>query len=445
MKKTILLCFIHGFKGGDDTFGNFPSHLKAILQHALPKVTIQAITYPKYETRGDLHECVSRFKEWLQNKVIDLEVANSTPSPTVDPSVRTILVGHSMGGIVAAEALLSIINEQPVHSPHNSASSIKEASQLMFPYIQGILAFDTPYLGIAPGVVAHGAEKHWNTASSAYAAYNNVAGAFGWGKTGPTGKTALDTSRALPAPTKSSAAISDATGDAASAPMWQKYGRVALFAGAAGAVAAGGAAAYLKRDQISEGLQFATSHLEFVGSLARPEELRQRLAAVASLASTHSIGFTNIYTTLGHAVDSQQKSSWTGKVVGRDRTFCNLPKGELRQYFIPAVNDKAEAETLAHMTMFEPRNNPGYYSMSEHAKEHLIEWAENQWYEESEGGTKGVGIEDEVIVEIPEEMMDKQDADAEDDFEKVKRPSMEKEAEAEALGGNPWKDEGKEL
>lgn len=51
-------------QGGDDTFGNFPSHLKAVLQHALPKVKVLAITYPKYETRGDLHECVARFKEW---------------------------------------------------------------------------------------------------------------------------------------------------------------------------------------------------------------------------------------------------------------------------------------------------------------------------------------------------------------------------------------------
>lgn len=83
MQKTLLLCFIHGFKvrrppvraysytntntigqGGDDTFASFPSHLKAILQHALPKVTVLAITYPKFETRGDLHECVGRFKEW---------------------------------------------------------------------------------------------------------------------------------------------------------------------------------------------------------------------------------------------------------------------------------------------------------------------------------------------------------------------------------------------
>jgi len=97
MRRTLLLCFIHGFKGGDETFRTFPSHVKALLQHALPKVTVLTITYPQFETRGDLHECVGRFKEWLQNKVIDLEVANSTPSPTVDPSVRTILVGHSMG------------------------------------------------------------------------------------------------------------------------------------------------------------------------------------------------------------------------------------------------------------------------------------------------------------------------------------------------------------
>lgn len=51
-------------QGSDGTFRTFPSHLKAILQHALPKVTVLAITYPQYETRGDLGECVGRFKEW---------------------------------------------------------------------------------------------------------------------------------------------------------------------------------------------------------------------------------------------------------------------------------------------------------------------------------------------------------------------------------------------
>ena len=51
-------------QGGDDTFGTFPNDLRALVSHALPNVTVQAITYPKFETRGDLKECVSRLQEW---------------------------------------------------------------------------------------------------------------------------------------------------------------------------------------------------------------------------------------------------------------------------------------------------------------------------------------------------------------------------------------------
>lgn len=348
---------------------------------------------------------MARFREWLENKVIDLEVANSTPSPTVDPSVRTILVGHSMGGIVAAETLLAILNEQPVPSLRNSQTqstgSLPDHSTLMFPYIQGILAFDTPYLGIAPGVVAHGAEKHWNTASSAYTAYNNLAGAFGWGAK-DSGPGAVDASRMLPAP--SAKAVSDTNADAASAPLWQRYGRVAMFAGAAGAIVAGGAAAYIKKDEITQGVSWATSHLEFVGVLARPEEMRKRLGNVAKLTQTHEFGFANIYTTLGHAVNTQNKEAgWTGKVAGKDRTFCNLPKGHLKNLFLPAVNDKGTAETYAHMSMFEPKNNPGYFTLSETAKEKIIEWAEHtDWYTESEGPLKGDVEEEAEIVERQE-------------------------------------------
>jgi hypothetical protein len=333
-----------------------------------------------------------------------------------------------MGGIVAAETLLSIVNEQPIHSPHGSqtmsASSLSDPSLLMFPYIQGILAFDTPYLGIAPGVVAHGAEKHWNTANSAVSAYNNLASAFGWGTKSPGDSSSAGARKMITAPdtaAPASKAVNDANADAASAPLWQKYGRVALFAGAAGAVAAGGAAAYMKREQISEGWSFATSHLEFVGSLARPEDMKKRLNNIATLSETLHIGFANLYTTLGHAVDSAQKGAWTGKVAGKDRTFCNVPKGELKKFFVPAVNDKSQAETLAHMSMFEPKNNPGYYTMSERAKEIIISWAENQWYEESEGQTtSGVCIEEEA------EMVEKEDMDmGEEEFEDIRESAKE--------------------
>ncbi len=103
--------------------------------------------------------------------MIDLEVTSGTPSPTVEPSVRTILIGHSMGGIVAAEAVLGICREKPIVDGEESGDS----GHLMFPYIQGVLAFDTPYLGISPGVVAHGAEGQWKTGK---AWYETAAGMF---------------------------------------------------------------------------------------------------------------------------------------------------------------------------------------------------------------------------------------------------------------------------
>lgn len=70
-KKTLLLVFIHGFKGSDHTFDNFPSDLRALLAHTLPKIEIVTVQYPRYETRGDLRECVARFKEWYVKEQVE--------------------------------------------------------------------------------------------------------------------------------------------------------------------------------------------------------------------------------------------------------------------------------------------------------------------------------------------------------------------------------------
>ncbi|KAF1981582.1 hypothetical protein K402DRAFT_342064 [Aulographum hederae CBS 113979] len=406
MKKTLLLCFIHGFKGGDNTFERFPQDLRAIVSHALPKVSVRVIVYPKFDTRGDLHECVARFKEWLQNKVIDLETANRTPSPTINPSVHTILVGHSMGGIVAAETLIAITQDQPI----SSSGMLDDSSSFMFPYVQGILAFDTPYLGISPGVVAHGAEGHWNTASSAYNTYTNLAGAFGYGaKAAQPPPEAIEASRMLPSPSKA-----NSTTDAAAAPAWQRWGKMAMYAGAIGAVAAGGAAAYMRREQLSEGWTWVGSHLEFVGCLARGEEMQKRLAKVVKIKEQHQFGFANLYTCLGHAV--QGTSKWSTGALGEQRTFCSLPKqsSSVKQYFLESKNDAATSETGAHTAMFTPRENPGYYSMSEVAKGLIVEWMTNEWYEEAE---------------VDDQMRQEKEKEQDEDVEMVEKPD-----EAEAAG-----------
>ncbi|KAK8082422.1 hypothetical protein PG996_001203 [Apiospora saccharicola] len=413
MKKTLLLCFIHGFQGGDDTFGTageFTEHLAALLSAELPKVEIRTLVYPKFETRGDLHECVARFRDWLLNKVIDLEVAAGTPSPTVDPGVRTVLIGHSMGGIVAAETLIALTSDQPVHHDKKETTAAKDGSNnnkddvegdgakkvgapsspetgfnaMMFPYVQGVLAFDTPYLGIAPGVVAHKANDHYQTAASALTQLSGLT-SF-WGGT----KAAEDASRQKPAQ-KPVAALEapptqhkkqEGASKAAGGGAWGNWGKMAMYAGAAGAVVAGGAAAYVKREQISSGWGWVGGHLEFVGCLAKGEEMKTRVRKMVQLTKELDLGFANLYTRLGKGAGSKEVST-VGLVVGNDRTFCNLPTRQAAGDWRETVNDKATDEISAHMAMFEPKENLGYTQLSDDAKNIIVKWAKNDWYETS--------------------------------------------------------------
>ena len=393
----------------------------------------------------ELTACLRR----LQNKVIDLEVDASTPSPTIDPAVHTILIGHSMGGIVAAETLLTISSDSPVpsfshvksdptdplpstavHTQHTTSKSghtntqkisrpstpqpqnasrpstpHSDSSSFMFPYIQGILAFDTPYLGISPGVVAHGAEQHYKTASSAYSAMSEVANVLGYGSSS-NNKNMVKDPQQQQASQKTltqgahamSASMTNATGDAAAIPAWQKWGKYAMFAGAVGAVAAGGAAAYHKRDTITEGWSFIGSHLEFVGCLAKGEELKSRLERIVKLNKERGVGFADLITVLGKGAP-QQKQPGTplaggfveiGAVEGiapNHRTFCTIPKSERnRKFFEKALNDKASDEMQAHMNMFGASGNSGYFALCERAKALVVSWVgpeKSAWYKES--------------------------------------------------------------
>ncbi|KAL2168311.1 hypothetical protein VTG60DRAFT_176 [Thermothelomyces hinnuleus] len=401
MKKTVLLCFIHGFKGDESTFGKdyaFVEHLRKLVAAALPKVNVQAVVYPTYETRGDLGECVTRFGDWLLNKVIDLEVAAGTSSPTIDPSVRVVLVGHSMGGIVAAETAIRTASEQPIHNSVDEDSPTKSSTAmppppnaLMFPYIQGVLAFDTPFLGISPGVVAHGAESHYAAASAAIAQLSGLTSLWGGtkaAKASPDAKTA----GALPPAASSPGAGDGNKGEenqrklAPANSGWGKWGTIAMAAGAVGAVAAGGAVAYLKRDQITQGLGWVTSHLEFVGCLARKEELKRRVAYMVRLNKELGVGFGNLYIRLGQAAGSKQVSM-VGTVLGSERTFCVVPQRDQAGDWRQAVNDRAKDEIGAHISMFEPKENPGFDKMSTDARDMVAAWFRNDWYESSSTDT----------------------------------------------------------
>ena len=178
-----------------------------------------------------------------------------------------------------------------------------------------------------------------------------------------------------------------------------------MFAGAAGAVAAGGAAAYIKRDKIGEGWGWLGSHLEFVGCLARPEELRSRLERVAELCQRRGIGLRDLVTVLGKGKDRGSRKEvqparfgpggivevggegrGNGKEGERERTFCSVPVREgMGALFEKSVNDFAKDETEAHMTMFERKGNSHYYGLRERAKTLVTDWVEGgEWYRSSE-------------------------------------------------------------
>lgn len=318
---------------------------------------------------------------------------------------------------MAAESILLLANEQPLpsaaskskdkasDSSSNTAQPSTDASKLqepqvgplnfMFPHVQGMLAFDTPYLGLAPEMIAHGLEGGHKVVSGAYSTYNEVASMFGWGSgagesaASTTGAaTASKAPAALPAPPASSMA------DAAATPKWSSWGKYAMFAGAIGAVAAGGAAAYSQRERLSAGWTWAGSHLLFVGDLAKAERLRQRVESVNKLCVERGIGAANLYTNLGRG--AREGYGLTETLSGRDRTFCNLPPAvkEGRDQsmqsrpclrWFKAVNEKAKDETSAHVSMFFPQDNPGFYALGEASKEIVSSWIDQGWYESSSG------------------------------------------------------------
>ncbi|THV02250.1 hypothetical protein K435DRAFT_775738 [Dendrothele bispora CBS 962.96] len=123
----VHLVYIHGFRGDETTFQAFPKHLQEHLSNRIPPgldVQIQTTIYPTYKSAKPIAHATKNFLEWL----------NTQPPGCV------ILLGHSMGGLLAAEAATD---------PSNN--SYQKPQRII-----GMIAFDCPYLGMHPHVVVSG-------------------------------------------------------------------------------------------------------------------------------------------------------------------------------------------------------------------------------------------------------------------------------------------------
>ncbi|KAI1473152.1 uncharacterized protein F4812DRAFT_465070 [Daldinia caldariorum] len=376
MPRTLLLCFIHGFKGDDDTFKTFPIDLQDRISKKLPDHKVESIVYPKYETRGELGQCCVSFLSWLKEKVINVRKAYSeTPWPPHDRDVGVILVAHSMGGFVASDTLFLILKER------------KEGS-LLFPLVQGILTFDTPFNGLARSMFVYGAFSNYQKVSTVFNVMTALSAA-----PSALGKSALmQTTTKLPS-SKTSRSV------------WKGWQLVAVRTGTVGAIAAGGVAAYIHREKIMDGMrsmrnlnkesvkegyqqgidtlsqglayvnrgnvgrsfEYLSGHFTFVGTLMKQQELSQRLERLATLKG---IGIHDFYTSLG------ENGVWSGGYFVPERTFCAIPAKDHQAYplFSRHVIRETEDEVQAHISMFIRDKNEEYEQMTEEASNLAIRW-----------------------------------------------------------------------
>jgi hypothetical protein len=64
-KRRLLLIYIHGFLGSEDSFHNFPRTVHDLLTASLAETHIvYTKIYPRYKTRGPLHIASDNISRW---------------------------------------------------------------------------------------------------------------------------------------------------------------------------------------------------------------------------------------------------------------------------------------------------------------------------------------------------------------------------------------------
>ncbi|KAK3326528.1 hypothetical protein B0H66DRAFT_472660 [Apodospora peruviana] len=130
-RRTLLLIYIHGFMGNDSSFRSFPAHIHSYLKEALAEThVIHTKIYPRYKTYKAIDVARDNFSLWLE--------------PHEAPTTDVVLIGHSMGGLLAADVAL----QQTPNHPYGESPFRHR--------ILGTISLDAPLLGLHPGIVVSG-------------------------------------------------------------------------------------------------------------------------------------------------------------------------------------------------------------------------------------------------------------------------------------------------
>ncbi|KAF8497348.1 hypothetical protein JB92DRAFT_2745657 [Gautieria morchelliformis] len=332
LPQDLLLCiFIHGFKGTDETFGDFPERLRHLLTETIENVAVECIVFPAYETKGELAAAVERFADWLTTLTVEREVAHGTGGGA--GKAKIVLCGHSMGGLLAADTFLAMANSRP------------EKSAPLWPRIIACIAFDTPYLGIHPHVFKNSADKAVGYVQTARDL------ATGAGEKEQEADGLVTASPPVPRPVTPTSSPPLPPGRSG----WDKWAPVAYGAGAAIVAGAAATAAYYKREDVTFGWSWASDHMKYVKNLWDEKALKMRVESLVATGEEVGVVFRTFYTYL------------PGKppINPNPRSFIVIPQPDTHyaRYFVQAHNSLALDEVTAHTGMFRATSNDGYYDL----------------------------------------------------------------------------------
>ncbi|KAI8975156.1 hypothetical protein BDF20DRAFT_877124 [Mycotypha africana] len=243
----LLLIFIHGFKGGDTSFKDFPARIQTILTNTV-KADVNAIIYPQYKTAGDLNIAVENFSSWLTDQVTELQ--KYMDKLNSKGKILIVLLGHSMGGIVSAETILKFY---------------KNEEQLSGANIIGMIAYDTPFFSISQNFITEKARY----GAEGVMGFRSLISTAAAATVTATSATKAATTKAITAGASSASKTGKALLTGSPAKKW------GVIAGVVGTVAVG-AAAYMAREKIQATVTDAFDHLTFVSHLTDLKKLDAR-------------------------------------------------------------------------------------------------------------------------------------------------------------------------
>ncbi|KAI0814336.1 hypothetical protein GGR55DRAFT_427633 [Xylaria sp. FL0064] len=129
-RRKLLVIYIHGFMGNDTSFQSFPAHVHQYLKVALSDShVVHSKVYPRYKTYKSIEIARDNFSKWLE--------------PLESTKTDIVLVGHSMGGLLAADIVLKPSTRQNQHGCFQHR-------------ILGVVNLDAPLLGMHPGIIVSG-------------------------------------------------------------------------------------------------------------------------------------------------------------------------------------------------------------------------------------------------------------------------------------------------